>query len=140
MKQVPYIGFGTVNMADYTTGMVGNDQVLVIAQRQDAKTSITNVIEQIVMNLLAGDLFEVDAPTLRIFEFYPSALSPIVQWQEVEFAIVVRREVRKTVVDQVKEFFKGAKVQPYVVANPGWNPVPATLQANLVALDPAGLV
>lgn len=139
MKQVSYV-FGALHKANYTTGTVGGDHVLVIAQRQDASTSITNAIEQIVMNLLAGDLIESDARKLRIFEFYPASLNPLAQWQEVRFATVVRRQVRKTVVDHVKEFFMGAAVQPFVVADPHWNPVPPALQAQLVALDPAALV
>lgn len=103
------------------------------------KTSITNVIEVIVRQLLAGDLFGTNPAKLRIFEFYPKSLAPMVGWQEVSFADMGKRQPRMSFLEKIKDFFKPTD-QPYYVDKPQWGAVPTNLQAQLVALAPNDLV
>ena len=136
MKTHSYIGFnGNLCTCGYALNDIDSVPHLVLKQLQGSSTSITNLVETIVTQLLAGDLFGVDARRLRVFEFYPASMKPVVSWQEVSFQ-VAKREPRITIAESIIELFKASE-QPYVVWKPEWHPVPATLQQRLSLLDPA---
>ena len=59
-------------------------------------------------------------------------------WREVVFT-VAKRDPRLNFREKLKEYFHPT-VKPYVVWNPVWQTVPIPLQAQLVAIDPVGLV
>ena len=136
MKTHTYIGFtGSLCTCGYVLGDIDGVPHLVLKQLQGSATSITNLVETIVSQLLSGDLFGIDATKVRVFEFYPATMKPLVSWQEVSFEIA-KREPRRTIVESIIEVFKPTE-QPYVAWKPQWNPVPISLQQRLSELDPA---
>jgi hypothetical protein len=107
MQTINYIGFGNlVCQCDYVTGNINGNEVLILKQTNGSKTTITNVVENIMSGLLAGPLSNVDATKLRVFEFYSPSLRPSVVWQEVNFAGAARRSPRRSIIQQVIEYFK----------------------------------
>jgi hypothetical protein len=136
MKTASYIGFNNdICTCGYVFDTINGVPCLVLKQMPGSKTAITLLVEDIVNQLLRGDLLGVDATKMRVFEFYPPSINPLVNWQEVTFK-VAKREPRKTIVESIVEFFKPME-QPYVVWNPSWNPIGGPLQQKLSALDPA---
>lgn len=137
MQVTNYIGFNNqVCQCEFVSGTVNGVEVLVLKQTANSKTSITNMIENIVSGLLASDLNDIDATNLRVFEFYPPGIAPQVSWQEVTFGGVARRSPRKTILQRLVEFVRPTE-QPFVVWNPAWSGVPTGLQIQLAGLDPA---
>lgn len=137
MQVTNYIGFNNqVCQCEFVSGTVNGDEVLVLKQTANSKTSITNMVENIVSGLLAGDLNGIDATKLRVFEFYSPSVTPLVSWQEVTFAGVARRSPRKTILQRLVEFVRPTE-QPFVVWHPAWSAVPNGLQVQLAGLDPA---
>ena len=123
---------------EYILGNVNGKEVLVIKELPGATTSITNLLEHIVSSLLTGPLLGTDASKLRFFEFHSPTTAPLNVWLEVVFT-VAKREPRLNFREKLKEYFHPT-VKPYVVWNPVWQTVPIPLQAQLVAIDPVGLV
>lgn len=137
MKIHNYIGFdGNLCTCGYVYRDIDGVPHLVLKQLPGSTTSITNLVETIVSQLLAHDIFGVDATKLRVFEFYPASMTPLVEWQEVKFEHVAKRQPRKTIVQSIVEIFKPTE-QPFVVWNPEWHRVEAALQQRLSQLDPA---
>lgn len=140
LKKQKYIGFNNdVCECEYLVGTVGNDQVLIIKQLDLQYTSITNCIETIVSSLLAGDLFGSDPASMRIFEFYPKSLEPLIGWQAVHFGDSGKRQPRMSFLEKIKDYFSPTE-QPYYVDKPSWNPITPEYQAKLVALAPQQLI
>ena len=135
MKTVHYIGFDNrICSCEYATGTIDGRPCLVVKQTSNSTTSITNKIEDIVSQLLATDLFGIDATQLRVFEFYPPELNPLAVWHEVGFEGVQKRNPRKTIVQKLVELVSPTE-QPYVVWNPGWNGVRPELQQQLAKIQ-----
>lgn len=136
MKTHQYIGFNNnLCTCGYVYREIDGVPHLVLKQLPGSTTSITNLVETIVSQLLAHDIFGVDATKLRVFEFYPASMTPLVEWQEVKFKHVAKRQPRKTIAQSIVEFFQPTE-QPFVVWNPEWYPVHVDLQKRLSQLDP----
>jgi len=132
-----YIGFNNqLCTCGYVIGNIDGIPVLVVVQFKESTTSITNMIETIVSQLLASALLGVNAHQLRVFEFYSPSMNPLIVWQEVKFGEVALRKPRKTIVESISEWFKPTE-QPFVAWIPDWYGVPTRLAERLSALNPA---
>lgn len=74
MQTTNYIGFGNlVCQCGYVTGNINGDEVLILKQTNGSKTTITNVVENIVSGLLAGHSATSTRPNCVFLSSIPQA-------------------------------------------------------------------
>lgn len=125
MKKLEYLGFtNKLCECEYGISTINGENILIIKQTLNSKTSITNVIETIVSNILAKDLFGKNPENIRIFEHYPATLDNPQVWQEVKFKKTYEMYPDMSFIDKLKQLLLvQGKERYWAVDDPDWSSV-----------------
>ncbi len=133
MRTMEYTGFTNKTcFCRYQITEIDGQQIVIFEQSARIQTSITNVIEDLASQVLENDLRGTEPSEVRFFEYYPSHLRPLVDWQEVKFRDVdpVYKDIGLS--EKIRALF-GAKQSPerWSVEKPEWSPVSQKMKSQL---------
>lgn len=139
LQSLSYRGFdGGVCYCDYRliqSGVLpGGLPAIVFVQSADMTTSITNRIEAITSKALETFLCGTLPKKVRVFEFYPASLKPIVDWQEVTFSQVFGCSVERGFLSSWLYKLRGSQPDFWSVASPSWHSVGSEVKMRLAKL------
>lgn len=137
MKNLNFHGFSnTPSSCQYGIGEIGGKVAILFYQKELIGTSITNMIEHLVIHILAKELPGTSPENIRVFEHYNPDLNPIYEWSEVRFSKSGEIDEGKSILNKLVELVFPSKNPPrYYVDSPEWRNVSEQDIAQLSKID-----
>jgi len=136
MRTLNSEGFGERSIScNYEIGRIAGQRVVIFVQTSLSKTSITNVIEELVNKVLERGLRGSRPDGILFFEHYLPSLQPLRVWQEVAFSEHEQVFEKEGFLRSIARFLRGEPEKSnWAVASPKWGSVSTGLATDLNAI------
>lgn len=136
MKTMEYTGFTRkACFCRYQVAQLDGQQVVIFEQSARIQTSITNMMQELVNQVLASDLRGEEPCAVRFFEYFPPHPERKVGWQEVTFRDAIPIYKKTGWRGKIRTLLGTTQTpEMWSVNGPGWNPVTTQMKAQLQSI------